>query len=135
MYSALRYQQASSLFGRYAPQPYSKFPLFKGLNCPIPYPSKLVHRTNFGLLSFIFKCLCDTVILDDFKTALDHMRNYWLRKQASGELLLSTRLKGRPPRNLQRSDDLEAAEDNVTHQLVRSDKSFSVPRVVLRDSV
>jgi len=35
----------------------------------------------FWKLSFIFKCLCDTVILDDFKTALDRMRNYWLQKQ------------------------------------------------------
>jgi hypothetical protein len=25
--------------------------------------------------------MCDTVILDDFKTALDRMRNYWLQKQ------------------------------------------------------
>ncbi|BCR86663.1 uncharacterized protein ACHE_30650S [Aspergillus chevalieri] len=30
----------------------------------------------FWKLSFIFKCLCDTVILDDFKTALDHIRSY-----------------------------------------------------------
>jgi hypothetical protein len=35
----------------------------------------------FWKLSFIFKCMCDTVILDDFKTALDRMRNYWLQKQ------------------------------------------------------
>ncbi|KAJ5619848.1 hypothetical protein N7510_003832 [Penicillium lagena] len=37
----------------------------------------------FWKLAFIFKCLCDTVILDDFKTALDHIRKYWLRKQQS----------------------------------------------------
>ncbi|KAL3479678.1 hypothetical protein BJX99DRAFT_67243 [Aspergillus californicus] len=30
----------------------------------------------FWKLSFILKCLCDTVILDDFKTALDHIRAY-----------------------------------------------------------
>lgn len=30
----------------------------------------------FWKLSFIFKCLCDTVILNDFKTALDHIRSY-----------------------------------------------------------
>ncbi|KAL2870434.1 uncharacterized protein BJX67DRAFT_283465 [Aspergillus lucknowensis] len=35
----------------------------------------------FWKLSFIFKCLCDTVILDDFKTALDRMSAYWLQKQ------------------------------------------------------
>ncbi|PCG91069.1 Hypothetical protein PENO1_095780 [Penicillium occitanis (nom. inval.)] len=34
----------------------------------------------FWKLSFIFKCLCDTVILDDFKTALDRMHVYWLRR-------------------------------------------------------
>jgi len=39
----------------------------------------------FWKLSFIFKCLCDTVILDDFKTALDRMRHYWLQKQVGVE--------------------------------------------------
>jgi hypothetical protein len=34
-------------------------------------------------LAFIFKCLCDMVILDDFKTALDRMRAYWLRRMDS----------------------------------------------------
>lgn len=27
-------------------------------------------------LSFVFKCLTDTIVLDDFKTALDRLRNY-----------------------------------------------------------
>lgn len=31
-------------------------------------------------LSFIFKCLSDIVILDDFKTALDRIRKYWMRR-------------------------------------------------------
>ncbi|KAL3430789.1 hypothetical protein BDV09DRAFT_188972 [Aspergillus tetrazonus] len=39
----------------------------------------------FWKLSFIFKCLCDTVILDDFKTALDRMRDYWFQKQVRGD--------------------------------------------------
>jgi hypothetical protein len=30
----------------------------------------------FWKLSFVFKCLCDTVILDDFKTALDQIRSH-----------------------------------------------------------
>lgn len=30
-------------------------------------------------LSFIFKCLCDIIILDDFKTALDRIRDHWLQ--------------------------------------------------------
>ncbi|KAJ5835590.1 hypothetical protein N7447_001616 [Penicillium robsamsonii] len=42
----------------------------------------------FWKLSFIFKCLCDTVILDDFKTALDHLRVHWMRKK-NGELFVS----------------------------------------------
>ncbi|KAA8652805.1 uncharacterized protein ATNIH1004_001710 [Aspergillus tanneri] len=33
----------------------------------------------FWKLSFIFKCLCDTVILDDFKQALDRIREHWMR--------------------------------------------------------
>ncbi|KAL4953305.1 hypothetical protein BDW69DRAFT_200261 [Aspergillus filifer] len=39
----------------------------------------------FWKLSFVFKCLCNTVILDDFKTALDRMRGYWFQKQGSGQ--------------------------------------------------
>jgi hypothetical protein len=34
----------------------------------------------FWKLSFIFKCLCDIVILDDFKTALDRIRAYWMSR-------------------------------------------------------
>lgn len=30
--------------------------------------------------AFVFKCLTDTIILDDFKTALDRLRNYRLGK-------------------------------------------------------
>ncbi|KAA8652781.1 hypothetical protein EYZ11_003792 [Aspergillus tanneri] len=33
----------------------------------------------FWKLSFIFKCLCDTVILDDFKQALDRIRKHWIQ--------------------------------------------------------
>ncbi|KAJ5661933.1 uncharacterized protein N7477_009549 [Penicillium maclennaniae] len=90
----------------------------------------------FWKLSFIFKCLCDTVILDDFKTALDHMRNYWLRKQANGELLLTSPNGRSPRRGVPIGDDLEADAGPIgAHRLVRSNKSFSVPRVVLREDV
>lgn len=34
----------------------------------------------FWKLSFVFKCLTDTVILDDFKTALDRLKAYRLRR-------------------------------------------------------
>ena len=46
---------------------------------------KLIKPTQ---LSFVFKCLCDTVILDDFKTALDHMRTHWMHKK-NGELFIT----------------------------------------------
>ncbi|KAJ6095678.1 hypothetical protein N7486_006424 [Penicillium sp. IBT 16267x] len=92
----------------------------------------------FWKLSFIFKCLCDTVILDDFKTALDRMRSYWLRKQANDEIILASPLSGRiPPQNHARSDDdIGAAPVGVvTHQLVQSDKSFSVPRAMFKENI
>jgi len=34
----------------------------------------------FWKLSFIFKCLTDTVILDDFKTALDRLKRYKMQQ-------------------------------------------------------
>ena len=37
----------------------------------------------FWKLSFVFKCMTDTVILDDFKTALDKMKDYRLKRVAS----------------------------------------------------
>lgn len=47
------------------------------------YPSPF-YMFMFDLLtrqlSFIFKCLSDIVILDDFKTALDRIRKYWMRR-------------------------------------------------------
>ena len=76
------------------------------------------------------------MILDDFKTALDHMRNYWLRKQASGELLLTSPNGRSPRRDVAIGDDIEAAAGPIgAHRLVRTNKSFSVPRVVLRENV
>ncbi|CAI7638304.1 unnamed protein product [Penicillium pancosmium] len=83
----------------------------------------------FWKLSFIFKCLCDTVILDDFKTALDRLRTYWLRKQATGEGFypLSGQGQGRD-----RSDDIESSQGKiVTHKLVRMDNPSSIPRALL----
>lgn len=34
------------------------------------------HLTNSAQLSFVFKCLTDSLILDDFKTALDRLREF-----------------------------------------------------------
>ncbi|KAK2737968.1 hypothetical protein FQN57_007322 [Myotisia sp. PD_48] len=39
----------------------------------------------FWKISFILKCLCDMVVLDDFKTALDRLRDYWLLKNGAIE--------------------------------------------------
>ncbi|KAJ5776528.1 uncharacterized protein N7511_001539 [Penicillium nucicola] len=61
----------------------------------------------FWKLSFVFKCLCDTVILDDFKTALDHMRAHWMKKTANTELL-STPTSVTSPRVRRIPTDVEA---------------------------
>lgn len=79
----------------------------------------------FWKLSFIFKCLCDTVILDDFKTALDRMRQYWLRKQAqnSGLFLIDQtpgQVRGMP-------DDLERGASSMESM----PRAHTVPRAVL----
>ncbi|KAF7719830.1 Uncharacterized protein PECH_007784 [Penicillium ucsense] len=92
----------------------------------------------FWKLSFIFKCLCDTVILDDFKTALDRLRAYWLRKQASGHVLLASPRAARSARrNAEEIEDIESASgDMSSHQGGREHtKSYSIPRVVLRDDI
>lgn len=57
------------------------------------HPAHLVshfpqHTLTISQLSFIFKCLCDTVILDDFKTALDHLRVHWMSKK-NGQLFVT----------------------------------------------
>jgi hypothetical protein len=64
------------------------------------------------------------------------MRNYWLRKQASGEILLTSPNGGSRRRDVAVGDDIEAASGPIgAHRLVRSDKSFSVPRLMLRENV
>ncbi|KAL2822047.1 hypothetical protein BJX63DRAFT_442251 [Aspergillus granulosus] len=97
----------------------------------------------FWKLSFVFKCLCDTVILDDFKTALDRMRAYWFQKQASrGDILLQ---EGSGPHRLgDRSHaveevedlDLEAHSSHETHgAILKHSGSGSVPRVYTKNNV
>lgn len=64
------------------------------------------------------------------------MRHYWLRKQANGGLLLTSPNGRSPRRDVAFGDDIEASAGPIgTHRLVRSNKSFSVPRVVLREDV
>lgn len=37
----------------------------------------------FWKLAFVFKCLTDTIVLDDFKTALDRLKDYRLERMGS----------------------------------------------------
>jgi len=37
----------------------------------------------FWKLAFVFKCLTDTIVLDDFKTALDRLKQYKLERMGS----------------------------------------------------
>ncbi|KGO74748.1 hypothetical protein PITC_083570 [Penicillium italicum] len=68
----------------------------------------------FWKLSFIFKCLCDTVILDDFKTALDHLRIHWMRKK-NGELFATPlTTQSTSPRAHRTRRDIETADSPTT---------------------
>lgn len=40
----------------------------------------------FWKLAFIFKCLTDTIILDDFKTALDKLKQYKMERLGSSNI-------------------------------------------------
>lgn len=42
----------------------------------------------FWKLAFVFKCLTDSIILDDFKTALDRLMSYKLRKEQAESVYL-----------------------------------------------
>ncbi|KAL2005585.1 hypothetical protein VTN00DRAFT_10078 [Thermoascus crustaceus] len=84
----------------------------------------------FWKLSFIFKCLCDSVILDDFKTALDRLRQYWLEKRVRLEEVhhlddYHQSFSGEGRRPLRRDYGVEAAmsrEEDLKHD--------ALPRVV-----
>ncbi|KAI9725713.1 MAG: hypothetical protein M1828_002596 [Chrysothrix sp. TS-e1954] len=39
----------------------------------------------FWKLAFVFKCLCDSIVLDDFKTALERLLRYRLRLEGCGD--------------------------------------------------
>jgi hypothetical protein len=48
------------------------------------FQSSLPEGINpFWKLAFVFKCLTDTIILDDFKTALDKLKDYKLQRMNS----------------------------------------------------
>ncbi|CAI7672726.1 hypothetical protein PCG10_009704 [Penicillium crustosum] len=64
----------------------------------------------FWKLSFIFKCLCDTVILDDFKTALDHLRIHWMRKKDGQLFVTPLTAPSSNPRPYRAGGDIEAGD-------------------------
>ncbi|KAL3476947.1 hypothetical protein BJX99DRAFT_132721 [Aspergillus californicus] len=95
----------------------------------------------FWKLSFIFKCLCDTVILDDFKTALDGMRAYWFRRQARNADIFLHDSEGQRRRGVQGRVVDESAEIDIevtssdTRQAsgARKLKDDDIPRVYTRE--
>ncbi|PGH33180.1 hypothetical protein GX50_04022 [[Emmonsia] crescens] len=97
----------------------------------------------FWKLSFVFKCLCDTVILDDFKTALDRLRDYWLLKNGAIDQLSypqdrQTPRPESPPRRrlfsrnhgtIKKPDAVAGGEANFSYSLQNSrNYSNSAPR-------
>lgn len=55
------------------------------------FSSSLPEGINpFWKLAFVFKCLTDTIILDDFKTALDKLKQYKLQRLGSHTMSLGS---------------------------------------------
>lgn len=81
-----------------------------------PHPAHLVfpfsttHALTISQLSFIFKCLCDTVILDDFKTALDHLRVHWMRKKDGQLFVTPLTARNSSPRAYRAGGDIETGD-------------------------
>ncbi|KAL5366224.1 hypothetical protein BJX96DRAFT_169758 [Aspergillus floccosus] len=90
----------------------------------------------FWKLSFIFKCLCDTVILDDFKTALDALRLYWFKRRAQrGEIFLpGSQYQAVRPAARDDTIDEDVEEQRGGGRALRKIDS-SVPRVYTRENV
>jgi len=76
----------------------------------------------FWKLAFVFKCLTDTIVLDDFKTALDRLSEYKLQRMGS---IASDNIRG------DFSIDSEQAQRKKTEQ--DSAPMVSLPRVVTKD--
>ena len=61
------------------------------------FSSSLPEGINpFWKLAFVFKCFTDTIILDDFKTALDKLKQYKLERLGSTALSISSDGNPRP---------------------------------------
>jgi hypothetical protein len=83
----------------------------------------------FWKLSFVFKCLCDTIILDDFKTALDRIRSHRFQRPISTDT--DSLYQHRSPRQA----DAEAGFDLTLRPTVPPKREEPLPRVVLREDV
>ncbi|KAJ6088003.1 hypothetical protein N7467_006917, partial [Penicillium canescens] len=78
-------------------------------------------------LSFVFKCLCDTVILDDFNSPLDQIRSHrFQRSIPTGEVSLC---RYKSPQQA----DVEAGFDPNPRLTVPPKRDQPLPRVVLRE--
>lgn len=77
--------------------------------------SSLIQPQNpFWKLSFVFKCLTDSVVLDDFKTALDRLRAFKISR------LGSFAIDGNDDRSKQHHQQLNNANSWVEPQSPRS---------------
>jgi hypothetical protein len=81
----------------------------------------------FWKLSFVFKCLCDTVILDDFKTALDQIRSHRFQRPIPTDE--DSLCRHRSPRQA----EMEAGFDLGPSPKVVPEREEPLPKVVLRE--
>jgi hypothetical protein len=58
----------------------------------------------------MFKCLCDTIILDDFKTALDKLSVRWLARNGMNGVHID--LRNHPTFSEERGVQLEEGSDD-----------------------
>jgi hypothetical protein len=64
------------------------------------FSSSLPEGINpFWKLAFVFKCFTDTIILDDFKTALDKLKQYKMSRLGNTAMSLGTDGDSRPDFN------------------------------------
>ncbi|KAK5107315.1 hypothetical protein LTR62_001370 [Meristemomyces frigidus] len=79
----------------------------------------------FWKLAFVFKCLTDTIVLDDFKTALDRLKQHRLARLGS---LNSDNIRGH-------FDDVEQARKKKTETVNGNGSTFltGFPAVMTRD--
>jgi hypothetical protein len=61
----------------------------------------------FWKLSFVFKCFTDTIILDDFKTALDKLKDYKLDRINATSSAGDTMTEPLPPPGIRKTAELQ----------------------------